>query len=660
MKNELRKVFAADGLLSQALPDYKPRQSQLEMAEAVADTLTDQSILLCEAGTGTGKTFAYLVPAILSRQTVIISTGTKNLQDQLYYKDIPLITSVLEHRLQRQIQVSLLKGRSNYICLYRLHKALDESWYAEKIQEEIQTINSILPQTRFGDQAEFNRIKEQSPVWPIVTSTTDNCLGSRCPEFEQCYVFRARERAMKHDIVVINHHLLMSDLRLKYDGIGELLPDVQVYIIDEAHQIPDVASEFFSQKLSSGQIRELLKDCLHSLSGTSQPVFMQLREELHQGINELVLVLQRYKSRGSWIQVGQKVETITADINRMLRKLTRLLEPLASGNVELEHCFQRCQQIQQLFQQLTGETPAQSIHWYECRSKNVAIHLTPVSVQKVFYEQLSTQQASWILTSATLTVNDPTLKHEINREHGLHQEFLFFARQLGLETARHIKLDSPFNYAQQAVLFIPQGLPFPDDENYSRQFINAVLPLIEWLEGRTFILFTSFKAMKKARDYLIAKDFNLLVQGDAPKKQLLASFRTTKRAVLLGTSSFWEGVDVKGEALSCVIIDRLPFASPQDPIMQAKIEQLERQGISSFYQLQLPQAAMALKQGIGRLIRNDNDTGVLVIADPRLYLRQYGRYFQQCLPEMPIESDFNHLVRAFSHFGKKIYSNIVK
>lgn len=675
MKNDLSSIFSQDGLLSKQLLNYSPRDAQLLMAQKIEQTLRNEQILqnekvlLCEAGTGTGKTYAYLVPVILSCKQTIISTGTKNLQDQLYRKDLPIIASILEPVNQRKLNYSILKGRSNYVCLYRFEKALDEAWYDEQTQTDLQVIRQYLGQTEFADIAEFDTLEEQSSVWPIVTSTSDNCLGSACPVHNDCYVLKAREQAFEADIVIVNHHLLMADLKLKTDTLGELLPSAQTYIIDEAHQLPDIASRFFSRQISSRQIKELLKDSRRFIAKSSAPVerFIALNDDIRKMLDDLFMVLNRYKQRGSWSVISAQVKPLCDEVLYGLRKLKVFLESLAVDSVELESCFKRSERLLISFDELTGSTPEGMIHWFECKGQSFTIQLTPLTVGDEFKQHLDSTSSSWIFTSATLTVNshERTNSHEQNSSHEPNRKpqnqdkslFAHFASQLALIDCDILKLESPFNFSKQAILYAPQNLPLPSDALYTSSLIRAILPIVEWLEGKTFILFTSYRAMHEAREILQTMDFQLYVQGDAPKQQLVDQFKKSNKAILLGTSSFWEGVDVKGQALSCVIIDKLPFASPGDPVLQTRINSMQQQGLNAFYQYQLPQAAMALKQGVGRLIRDIDDYGILVIADPRLFSKTYGYYLRKTLPEMPIETDFSQLQKKFSAMK---FNNILK
>lgn len=662
MSYDLSAIFSQNGLLATKIPDYSPRKAQLLMALKVSDILQQQGILLCEAGTGTGKTFAYLVPAILSGKAIIISTGTKNLQDQLFYKDLPVIAAVVEPLIQRRLNVCLLKGRSNYICLYRFEKAFEEAWYDEQTMTDLIRIKQHLRLTEFADIAEFNMLKEQSSVWPIVTSTSDSCLGGACPNHDDCYIVKAREQAMSADITIVNHHLLMADLKLKSDSLGELLPAVQGYIIDEAHQLPDIASRFFSRDITSGQINDLLRDVRRftAKAALSKKHILALNQDIRKMLDDLAMVLKRYRSRGNWSDVREAIRPLCDELLLVLKKLTTLLESVAPRGIELDNCYKRSEQIYHNFFELSDKTPEGMIHWFECRNKGFEIHLTPLSVGEAFKQKLDATSCSWIFTSATLTANNtesidnPMISEPDKQSDHSSSSSLFahFAGQLALKNTDSLRLESPFDYQQQAVSFALQAMPLPDDVNYIAVLIRRISPILHWLAGKTFILFTSYRALQEARDILSVMDFNLFVQGDAPKQQLINEFKTASRGVLLGTSSFWEGVDVKGDALSCVVIDKLPFASPSDPVLQARISYMQQQGQNAFYQYQLPQAAMTLKQGVGRLIRDVNDQGILIIADPRLYQKNYGYYLRQCLPEMPIETDFEQLQKHYQRMKR--------
>ncbi|MCW8931962.1 MAG: ATP-dependent DNA helicase [Gammaproteobacteria bacterium] len=666
MTDVLNRIFSHEGLLSRHLPGFSPRDAQFQMAQKIEQIIEKKGVLLCEAGTGTGKTYAYLVPSILSLKQTIISTGTKNLQDQLYHKDLPVIAAILEPINQRDLNYSILKGRSNYVCVYRFEKALDEAWYDEQTQADLQVIKQTLKQTKFADISEFSTLKEQSLVWPIVTSTSDNCLGGACPNHADCYVLKAREQAFEADVIIVNHHLLMADLKLKTDTLGELLPSAQTYIIDEAHQLPDIASRFLSREISSKQINDLLKESRRFVSKSSASVdrFYALNDDIKRMLNDLIMVINRYKQRGSWSEISLSIKPLCDEIVYALRKLKAFLEPLAMSNAELERCFKRSEQILIGFDELTGITPEGMIHWFECKSNYFTIQLTPLSIGDEFKQHLDSTLANWVFTSATLAVNchgatqslEPFNSHDSANDYDFEQEdkkhekslFAHFANQLALHDCDVIKLESPFNYSQQAILYAPKNLPLPNDEYYISSLIREILPVIEWLEGKTFFLFTSHRAMQEAREILKNMDFQLLVQGDAPKQQLVEQFKVSNKAILLGTSSFWEGVDVKGQALSCVVIDKLPFASPYEPVLQTRIRFMKQQGMDAFSQYQLPQAGMALKQGAGRLIRDINDYGILVIADPRFFTKAYGYYLRKTLPAIPIETELQNLQKKFS------------
>jgi len=652
---DLDAIFAEKGLLSQHLEHYSVREAQLLMAQKIADLVCydgqqKNKILLCEAGTGTGKSFAYLIPAILSRKQSIISTATKNLQDQLYHKDIPLIAELLTSINQYQLNYTMLKGRANYICLYRLEKACSEAWYDKNTQSAIEHIKHSISQTESGDIAEFIQLKEQAAYWPLVTSTSDNCLANNCPNIEQCYVVKARQKASSADIIIINHHLLMADLKLKVDSLGNLLPIADNYFIDEAHQLPDIAGQILSQKLSTSQIKRFIKD-VYVLLAKSPSVLSQLTSidnELKRTIADLILSIRRYKPRGNWSEICLPISPLLNEIQYNLRKLKFLLEPLSELNASLHNCFLRSEQLLQHFLQLTDVTPAAMVHWYDCQQNSLTINLTPIIIGNDFQQYLESSNAKWVFTSATLAVKTYKQINAPLRQDSNEQLFSHFAGLLALKDYQTLQLDSPFDYRQQTLLYLPKNLPSPDDNQYTAALIEHVLPIIDFLQGKTFLLFTSYHALRQARDLFSMRDYLLYVQGDAPRQQLLDDFKKSRRSVLLATSSFWQGVDVQGTALSCVIIDKLPFASPHEPILQAKIKYFQQQGINAFSHYQLPQTATLLKQGVGRLIRDAGDYGIIVIADPRFQNKNYGYYLRKNLPDMPIVTDIECLQQRFA------------
>ena len=618
--SSLQQLLGADGPLAGQVAGFAPRAEQQAMAEAVAVALEERATLVVEAGTGTGKTFAYLLPALLSGRRVIISTGTRHLQDQLYHRDLP----TLRRALGLSVQTALLKGRANYLCKHRLDLARAEGLRARSLLAQLEEINAWAGRTRSGDIAELGHIPEDSPLWPRVTSTTDNCLGQDCGEYQRCHVVNARRAAQEADLVVINHHLLLADMALKEEGFGDLLPGADAFIIDEAHQLPETAAQFFGIGLGSRQLEELGRDTLaeHLREAGDMQSLPDCVDLLDKQVKDLRLVLGERERRAAWSEVRDQAELRARceAVRETLQSLTDWLEIAAPRGKGLDACWRRAQVLLQRFVQTTTEPPADHVHWFETHRRSFRIQLTPLEIATTFQQRMQELPSAWVFTSATLAVGD---------------SFSHFARRMGLEEPRTLRLDSPFDYARNALLYHPQGLPDPNDPGYTAAVIEAVRPVLAASRGRAFLLFTSHRALQEAAGLLAGRlDYPLLQQGEAPRAELLDRFRQLGNAVLLGTSSFWEGVDVRGEALSCVVIDKLPFASPGDPLLQARLDALRAAGGNPFMEEQLPRAVITLKQGIGRLIRDVRDRGVLMLCDPRLTGKPYGKVFLNSFPPM--------------------------
>ncbi len=628
--SEIGAVLGPEGLLARRIAGFAFRRQQLEMAEAVAVAIDGQRPLISEAGTGTGKTFAYLVPALLSGRKVIISTGPRNLQDQLYHRDLPVVRDALASGGR----AALLKGRANYLCPQRLDTASRSGRLPMDQMAQLFRVREWAGRTRSGDVAELG-LPENSPIWPWVTSTTDNCLGSECPDWNRCYLVEARRRAQEADLVVINHHLLCADLALKDEGFGEILPGADCFVIDEAHQLPEVASNFFGTSVSARQLTELARDAeteYYKEAGDLPELPAQV-DRLKQAVRDLRLSFGVESRRGPWAELGgADVQGAMSHLDAQLQQLGERLEVLEGRGKGLEKCLARCVDLRLRLAALTGEDSADAIRWYETHKQGFRLNRTPLEISAIFGAHMAAHPAAWIFTSATLAVAG---------------SFDHFSRQLGIEDAATGCWDSPFDYPNQALFYVPGALPEPQSPDYNRAVTDAVLPILSASRGRAFLLFTSHRALREAAERLADRlPYPLLVQGDAPRAELLERFRRSGNGVLLGTSSFWEGVDVRGEALSCVVIDKLPFASPGDPVLQARIDALRRRGGNPFRDFQLPQAVITLKQGAGRLIRDVNDRGVLVICDPRLLGRSYGRAFLASLPPMRRSRDLD-AVEAF-------------
>ncbi len=627
--------LSSDGVLAGEVPDFAARPQQQDMAVAVERALAHGEVLIVEAGTGTGKTFAYLVPALLSGRKVIISTGTRHLQDQLFHRDLPTVRSALAV----PVNAALLKGRSNYLCHHRLDTTRTEGRLTSRQQlGQLENIFDWSGRTRSGDIAELSGIPEDAPIWPRVTSTADNCLGQQCEWLQKCHVIQARRAAQDADLVVINHHLLCADLALKEEGFGELLPGVDAFIIDEAHQLPETAARFFGVTLSSRQLQELAQDSISEyVRETAEPQGLpDTARAVERAVQDVRLSMGKGEQRSPWSRLANDKELIER-LDRLRESLAELSGELgqqAGRSRGLENCYQRAVKLQSVLVQTTEKPPENTIHWFETWHQSFRINLTPLDVADNFSTHRQELPSCWVFTSATLSVNG---------------KFDHFAKRLGLEDANTLKLDSPFDFHNHALFYVPEGMPEPAHESYTEAMLDHAEQIIRASRGRCFVLFTSYRALNIAQRRLKDScEFPLLVQGSAPRNELLERFRELGNAVLLGTSSFWEGVDVRGEALSCVIIDKLPFASPGDPVWQARIDALKEQGGNPFMEEQLPHAVITLKQGVGRLIRDVNDRGVLVICDPRLVAKSYGRVFLNSLPDMKRTRDFNEVV-AFFH-----------
>ncbi|MDG4560659.1 MAG: ATP-dependent DNA helicase [Candidatus Competibacter sp.] len=631
---DVAELLGPHGLLARQVPGFAPRLPQQQMAEAVAAALEEGDTLVVEAGTGTGKTYAYLIPALLSGARVIISTGTRHLQDQLYHQDLP----VVRQALNAPVRTALLKGRGNYLCRYRLQATEQDGRLSSREQvAELRRIRVWAGRTRHGDIAEIPDVPETSLIWPRVTSTVDNCLGQDCPQLADCFLAKARREALAADVLVINHHLFCADMAIKETGFAELLPGAEAFILDEAHQLPDIATHFLGRSLSGRQLSELGRDTVVEQARDAAD-FADLRrraEALEPAILTLRQALGTADRRALWREVAGLPAVVEA-IEQLHEALDRLREALKEGAPRgkgLENCQRRGEDLALRLAALTGEeSNLDNVRWFETRGRGFTLSLTPLDIAPKFQERLAAQPGAWVFTSATLAVG---------------QSFEHFAARLGLRDYAGLRLGSPFDFARNALLYHPPDLPDPISPRYTAALLEAVLPVLAASRGRAFLLFTSFRALREAAAWLVDRlDYPLLVQGEAPKGVLLRQFRTAGNAVLLGTASFWEGVDVRGEALSCVIIDRLPFAAPGDPVVQARIESLRQRGEDPFLYYQLPHAAITLKQGVGRLIRDVSDRGVLVLCDPRLLTKSYGRVFLDSLPPMPRTRKLER-VRAF-------------
>ncbi|MCM3604882.1 ATP-dependent DNA helicase [Cupriavidus pauculus] len=696
---QLATMFADTGTLATAIPGYRPRASQQKMAEAVAKAIAENDTVIVEAGTGTGKTFAYLVPAMLWGGKVILSTGTKNLQDQLFLRDIPTV----RHALNVPVSVSLLKGRANYLCHYHLERAQANGRLASKQDAAwLRDIARFAMTTSTGDKAELAAVPENAPVWQMVTSTRDNCLGSECPHYKECFVMRARKEAQQADVVVVNHHLFFADVVLRDTGMAELLPTANTVIFDEAHQLPETATLFFGETLSTSQLLELARDTVaEGLSHARDAVdWVALGAPLERAARDLRLAFGKDNARMALGQIDADprtrepfYETLDA-LEEALSGFVEALESQAERAETLEQCHRRAVELMQRLtawrddgavaapmpaaladQSLDQSLDLQSgqasdraslsdapgknapdspppkpvplgpdtVRWVEVFSHTVQLHRTPLSIAPIFTRQREGQPRAWVFTSATLSVKG---------------NFTHYAAQLGLDKDRSLTLPSPFDYAKQGLLYVPRDMPPPQSPQFTEAVVEKALPLIEAAGGRTFLLCTTLRAVQKASDMLYdlfaerGISLPLLVQGQASRTELLDRFRQLGNAVLVGSQSFWEGVDVRGEALSLVIIDKLPFAPPDDPVLAARMEVLQKKGLSPFAVHQLPHAVITLKQGAGRLIRSESDRGVLAICDTRLVEKPYGRQIWQSLPPFTRTREADTVIRFLTDLRK--------
>ncbi|MDE1338879.1 ATP-dependent DNA helicase [Vibrio aestuarianus] len=642
----IAKTFSSQGALGKAIPGFQARQAQIDMAEAVAKAITQQSQLVVEAGTGTGKTFAYLVPALLSGKKIIISTGSKNLQEQLFHRDLPLMVDALGFFGN----VALLKGRANYLCLDRLSRQMVESHTNEadpQLLTQLVKVRSWSSETKSGDLGECDELPEDSLIIPTITSTNDNCLGKECPSYVDCFVSKARRKAMDADVVVVNHHLFLADLAIKETGFGELIPEAEVFIFDEAHQLPDIASQYFGQSVSSRQVQELAKDIEigYRTEAKDMRQLQKVGDKLTQSAMELRIVLGEPGFRGNWREALSS-PSVARELSRLRESLDFAIDvlKLALGRSQLlDTAFERANLIKGRIDRVCDVSITGYSYWYDTTPRHFSLHITPLSVADKFHEQIELKQGSWIFTSATLAVND---------------DFSHFTHRLGLKPQAQFSLPSPFDYGQQAKLCVPRYLPEPNSAGLADKLVQILAPVIEQNQGRCFFLCTSHNMMRELGErFREVLTVPVLLQGETSKQKTLAEFMELGNALLVATGAFWEGIDVRGDALSCVIIDKLPFTAPDDPLLKARIEDCRLRGGDPFSQVQLPDAVITLKQGVGRLIRDKNDKGALIICDNRLVTRDYGGVFLASLPPIPRTRDLDKVKDFLSQISVTTQNN---
>jgi ATP-dependent DNA helicase DinG len=616
---DLAEFFGPSSPLQSLLPGFQPREGQAWMAEAVADALAKNGQLVVEAGTGTGKTFAYLLPALMSGRKTIISTGTKALQDQLYHRDLPLISKAVG----RPVTTALLKGRANYLCLQRLDTVAGQT-AAGSVAADLDAVNQWRHRTLTGDRAELTDVAEDSAVWPLVTSTADNCLGSKCAAYQQCHVVKARRAAQEADLVVINHHLLLADLAMKEEGFVEFLPGAEAIILDEAHQIPDLAAQFFGVSLGSRELERLFDELRGATMPVSQP-------ELQRRIDKAQTALKVLRADAPREQGRHELSAILPDIRKPLEDLRGALQTLQAGvsqvaesSIEVDKLHEQLLGAIEKLSYLASDDSWDGLRWLDVTARSIRLHLTPLDVADTLHGVINNGHQSWIFTSATLAIGE---------------DFSHYTERMGLSSVTGLTFPSPYALEEHGLIWLPPGLPQPSDSEHTAEMLERVVPLLKMTAGGMFCLFTSHRALNAARQWIKTRRKRLagrplLIQGDAPRDDLLRRFREHGNAVLFGTGSFWEGVDVRGPALTIVAIDKLPFASPADPLMMARLEYIRRQGGNGFTEHQLPLAALALKQGAGRLLRDQSDFGVVVLCDPRITGKNYGSVFLKCLEPM--------------------------
>jgi len=630
--HDLTRVFSPTGPLAQSIPGYRMRPQQLEMAGRILAAIESTRILIAEAGTGTGKTFAYLAPALLAGGKVIVSTGTKTLQDQLFQRDLPTVRDALGV----PATIALLKGRANYVCPYHLARAVESGQFATRDEaQHIRSIARFAKATQSGDKAELSAVPEDSGAWQQATSTRENCLGQECPKLKECFVAAARRAALDADVVVVNHHLFFADLALRDGGMAELLPACNTVIFDEAHQLPDVASLFFGEAVGTAQVLDLARDTkLEAVAGAKD--YLPLQEAcrtLEKAAKDFRLVFHREGTRLAEAQWQAHPEAAAAldHLGCELAAFAKHLETQAERSEGLGNCLRRHAELAQALKRWQTPPTATAgedevfVRWADVSNYHVTLNLTPLSVANIFQRQLEGHPRAWIFTSATLAVAG---------------NFVHYQTELGLLEAETGCWGSPFDYGACALLYCPLGMPDPNSPQYHEAVVEAAWPAIRASHGRAFVLCTSLRAMRRIHELLHDRlereklELPLLLQGEGSKSELLGRFRRLGNAVLVASQSFWEGVDVRGDALSLVVIDKLPFAPPDDPVLAARIDHLKRQGRNAFFDYQLPRAVISMKQGAGRLIRDETDRGVLMVCDPRLVDKPYGRRVWQSLPPM--------------------------
>ena len=639
LAERLATVFADDGPLADTLPAFEPRLGQRQMATSVADVFESGGVLLAQAGTGTGKTLAYLVPAVLSGQRVLISTGTKNLQDQIYYKDLP----ALRDALGTPFTATYMKGRANYLCLHRFSDIHDSSESRPPVERAyLEIVNQWAGQTDTGDRAELEELPDDVSIWNEISATSENCIGSDCPDYDQCFITRMRQRASESDIVIVNHHLFCADAAVRQSAYGEVIPSCNYIVIDEAHQLEDVTTQYFGIVVSNFRLETLLQDINRFLGSLPDNNF-QIKHEIQTAINQTKDLAKEFFSSLILLDTTRDRSRITSDtlasvdesarqFITSLGRLQTVLKRVTEQSEDLTDLMHRVDDLHDQLEFLLNASDSDYVYFLEIRGNGVFLRASPIDVSSIVNEVLIQRFEGIVLTSATLTVDE---------------SFDYVRGRLGITNSFEISLPSEFDFRQQSVLYLPTQMPDPRNKQFPLSVADELTRLLAVTKGRAFVLFTSYANLYAVQNHLSAKcPYPLLTQGSAPRTALLREFRNTPNAVLLATSSFWQGVDVVGDTLSCVVIDKLPFSSPGDPIIAARMEAIEAQGGNPFIDYQLPLAILTLLQGLGRLIRHRQDRGILALLDPRIKTKTYGRRFLASLPPSPITHDLE-VVKAF-------------